>query len=127
MKISVADLPGAAGRHLGTTSWLAIDRERVDQFRASTGSLDYFALSLTNYFLPQLLEVADASSGVNYGAESARFGPPLAAGQRVRGTAEILTASAIQGGVQTVIRITIDVDGASEPACVVDSVSRWSA
>jgi hypothetical protein len=127
LKIGLTDLPGSAGRHLGTTPWLAIDRERLDQFEASTGSLDYLALSLTNYFLPQLLEVTGASSGVNYGAESALFGPPLAAGERVRGSAQVLTATAIQGGVQTVIRITVDVDGASEPACVVDSVSRWLA
>jgi hypothetical protein len=27
--------------------------------------------------------------------------------------------------VQTVMRVTLEVDGRREPACVVDAVSRW--
>jgi hypothetical protein len=33
----------------------------------------------------------------------------------------------IPGGVQTTIRITVEVEGAGHPACVVDSLSRWLA
>ena len=31
----------------------------------------------------------------------------------------------VTGGVQTRIRITIEVEGATKPACVIDSLSRW--
>jgi hypothetical protein len=33
----------------------------------------------------------------------------------------------VPGGVQTTIRITMEVEGGDEPACVVDSLSRWLA
>jgi hypothetical protein len=45
----------------------------------------------------------------------------------VRGTAELVTCEDIAGGVQTTILITVEVDGANEPACVVESLSRWLA
>jgi acyl dehydratase len=87
----------------------------------------YFALSLTNRFLPDLLQVPASSSGVNYGAESVEFGPPLSAGDRVRGAAALVGAAEVKGGVQTTVEIRVEVDGAAEPACVVRSLSRWLA
>jgi acyl dehydratase len=56
-----------------------------------------------------------------------RFRTPLIAGSRVRGTAELVGCDEIPGGVQTTIRITVEVDGSDEPACVVESLSRWLA
>ena len=127
MKIGLAELAASAGRQVGPSDWLTIEQERVDGFADATGSGDYLALSLTNYFLPQLLEVTGITSGVNYGADSARFGVAPRAGDRLRATAEIVTVTEIEGGLQTLIRITVEVAGGHDPACVVDSVSRWLA
>jgi len=71
--------------------------------------------------------VRGASLGVNYGAGSVRFGAGLPVGSRVRGTALLVACDEIPGGVQTTIRITVEVDGADHPACVVESLSRWLA
>ena len=56
-----------------------------------------------------------------------RFGAGLPVGSRVRGRAELVACDDIPGGVQTTIRITVEVDGADHPACVVESLSRWLA
>jgi acyl dehydratase len=119
----------AVGRHLGTSDWLEITPERLDRFAAATGDRDhgYLALALTNLFLPEIVEVRGASLGVNYGTASVRFSAPLLVGSRVRGTAELVACDEIPGGLQTTIRITVEVDGADHPACVVDSLSRWLA
>jgi acyl dehydratase len=119
----------AVGRHLGTSDWLEITPERLDRFAAATGDRDhgYLALALTNLFLPEIVEVRGASLGVNYGTASVRFRAPLLVGSRVRGTAELVACDEIPGGLQTTIRITVEVDGADHPACVVDSLSRWLA
>jgi len=45
----------------------------------------------------------------------------------VRGAAELVACDEIPGGVQTTILITVEVDGADQPACVVESLSRWLA
>jgi hypothetical protein len=31
----------------------------------------------------------------------------------------------VRGGIQTTMRITVEVAGREEPACVVDALSRW--
>ena len=131
------DLLSAVGRKLGTTPWFTVEPRHVEKFARATGTTStdrtsqsgevpsFMVLSLTNYFLPQLLEVGGISSGVNYGSGSIRFGVPVRAGNRLRATAAITEAGEVQGGVQTTTRIVVEVDGASEPACLVDSVSRW--
>jgi acyl dehydratase len=87
----------------------------------------YLMLSLTNLVLPQLVEVRGASLGVNYGTGKVRFPAPAPVGRRVRGTAELVACDEISGGVQTTIVITMEVEGGAEPACVVESLSRWLA
>jgi acyl dehydratase len=126
---SLDEVRAAVGRHLGTSDWLEITPERLDRFAAATGDRDhgYLALALTNLFLPEIIEVRGASLGVNYGTASVRFRAPLLVGSRVRGTAELMACDEIPGGVQTTIRITVEVEGAGHPACVVDSLSRWLA
>jgi acyl dehydratase len=126
---SLDEVRAAVGRHLGTSDWLEITPDRLDRFAAATGDRDhgYLALALTNLFLPEIVEVRGASLGVNYGAGSVRFGAGLPVGSRVRGTALLVACDEIPGGVQTTIRITVEVDGAHHPACVVESLSRWLA
>ncbi|HET9731148.1 MAG TPA: dehydratase [Acidimicrobiales bacterium] len=117
----------AAPLDLGGTAWVEIGAGEVSSFEAGTGGAvsGYYALSLTNRFLPELLQVPGASSGINYGAETVRFGAPLRAGDRVRGAARLVAASEVGGGVQTAIEITVEVAGTDRPACVVRSLSRW--
>lgn len=128
-------LLGAAPLELGATGWATVEEGAVAAFRRATGTdagagggtvvPALMLLSLTNYFLPQLMQVPAAASGVNYGAESARFGPPARIGQRVRGSATLVAVEPVAGGVQSIVEIRVEVDGEAEPACVVRSLSRW--
>jgi acyl dehydratase len=141
-------LRAAVGRHLGYSEWLEITQERIDQFadatgdhqwihvdreRAATGPFGgtiahgYLIVALSNLFLPQIVEVRSISMGINYGTNKIRFPAPVGAGARIRAGAELLAADAIAGGVQSTILITIEVEGADKPACVIESVSRFMA
>lgn len=125
---SLDDLLAAAPRPLGTTPPVAVGADELADFERATGALSGFmALSLTNRFLPDLIQVPAASSGVNYGAESVRFGAPLVAGDLIRVGAVLVDATPVRDGVQTTVEITVSVDGAEQPACVVRSLSRWLA
>ena len=118
----------AAGTHLGWSDWVDIDQERLDRFAEATGapSADgYLILALTNLFMPQIVEVRGVSLGVNYGTDRVRFPAPVPVGSRIRGGGELVEVTDVAGGVQTRIRITVEIDGADRPACVVDALSRW--
>ena len=146
----VFDNPGAlleaVGTTLGPTDWLVIEQHRIDQFAEATGDHQwihvdperaregpfgatiahgYLTLSLANYFLPQLMEVHNVSMGVNYGCEKVRFPAPVTVQSRVRGSGEIVSAEEMKGGVQVVVRVTVEIEGSDRPACVVDTISRF--
>ncbi|MEY4339196.1 MAG: hypothetical protein RLZ14_1046 [Actinomycetota bacterium] len=136
----------ANGTHLGHSDWLVVDQQRVNQFadatgdhqwihvdveRAATGPFGgpiahgFLTLSLSNMFLPQIVEVTGFAMGVNYGTGKVRFVSPVPVGSRVRGGAELTAVTEVNGGLQTTIVITIEVEGSAKPACVIESISRW--
>jgi acyl dehydratase len=143
---SADELKAAIGKPLGESDWLVIDQQRIDQFADSTGDHQwihvdperakdgpfgttiahgYLTLSITNMFLPQLVTVSTAKLGINYGANKVRFPAPVPVNSRIRVRGEILEVDDVAGGVQMIVRLTVDVEGGDKPACVVDSVTRW--
>ena len=146
---SLDEIRAAVGTTLGTSDWFDVTQEQVNQFAEATGDHQwihvdveratkespfggpiahgYLTLSLTNLVLPQVLEVRGVSMGVNYGTGKVRFPAPVPVGSRVRGTAELTACDEVTGGVQTTIVITMEVEGGTKPACVVESLSRWLA
>ena len=136
----------AVGRDLGTSDWLEISQSRVDQFAEATGDHQwihvdperaaagpfggtiahgYLTLSLSNAFLPEIVEVRGVSMGVNYGAGKVRFPAPVLVGSRIRAQATLTDVADVAGGVQTTILITVEIEGGAKPACVVESISRF--
>jgi acyl dehydratase len=143
---SADELKAAVGKPLGESDWVVIDQQRIDQFADATGDHQwihvdperakdgpfgttiahgYLTLSITNMFLPQLVTVSTAKLGINYGANKVRFPAPVPVDSRIRVRGEILEVDDVAGGVQMVVRLTVDVEGGDKPACVVDSVTRW--
>ena len=141
-----ADLVGAEGTQLGPTGWLLIDQDRVNGFAEVTGDHQwihvdverakqgpfggtiahgYLTMSLVNYFLPQLIEVQGFAHAVNVGADRLRFLAPVKVGSRIRGVGEIVGVEEVKGAIQSIVRVTVEIEGADKPACVVDTISRY--
>jgi acyl dehydratase len=141
-----ASLMGSEGSQLGPTDWLLIDQQRVDGFAEVTGDHQwihvdverakdgpfggtiahgYLTMSLVNHFLPQLIEVRGFAHAVNVGADRLRFLTPVKVGARIRGVGEIVTAEEIKGAIQSVVRVTVEIENSEKPACVVDTISRY--
>lgn len=141
-----AELLDAVGETLGASDWLEIDQSRINLFADATGDHQwihvdperakdgpfgaciahgYLTLSLVNLFLPQIIDVQNISMGVNVGCEKIRFPSPVPVGSRIRGVGELISAEEMKGGVQSVVRVTVEIDGQERPACVVDTISRY--
>ena len=140
------EVRAAVGRHLGHSDWLLIDQHRVNAFADATGDhqwihIDteratagpfggpiahgYLTLSLSNFFLPQIVEVRGFAMGVNYGANRVRFVAPVPVGANVRAGAELTDVTSVGGGLQTTMTVTIEIQGNAKPACVIEAISRW--
>ena len=142
-----ADLKTAEGKHLGYSDWLEITQDRIDKFADATGDHQwihvdperakkgpfgaciahgYLTQSLVNMFLPQIVVVKGISMGVNYGADRLRFPAPVPVGSRIRGGGELLKVEEVKGGgVQTTVRVTVEIEGGDRPGCVIDTISRF--
>lgn len=144
---SKAQLLASTGLDLGVSDWIAVEQSRIDMFAEATGDHQwihvdpikaaegpfgaciahgYLTLSLVNYFLPQLVDVQNITMGVNYGCDKVRFPNVVKAGSKVRGTGQIMSVEEVKGSVQVITRVTIEVAEQQRPACVVDTISRYS-
>ena len=59
------------------------------------------------------------------GATILDFGQNLVGRLRIRARGEVVSAEEVKGGVQVVVRVTIECEGSDRPACVADTVSRF--
>ncbi len=141
------DLLGKEETELGVSEWLLVDQERIDAFGHCTGDLQwihvdpvrakdgpfgatiahgYLTLSLVNVFLPQVIEVRGFKMGVNVGCDNVRFLSPVLCGSKIRGSGKIIKVEEVKGGaIQSVVRMTVEIEGQTKPACVVDTISRY--
>jgi acyl dehydratase len=142
---TLAELQSLVGRELGTSDWLAIEQDRIQQFAQATGDHQWIHTDperaragpfgapiahgfLTLSLLPVMFQTAfaidDVRMGVNYGLNRVRFMSPVKVGSRVRGHFKLLAFDALEGGAQLTVQATIELEGAAKPACVAESVSR---
>ncbi len=142
----IDDVKAAVGEHLGYSDWLEISQERVNTFAEATGDYQwihvdverakngpfggtiahgYLTLSLASFFLPQIAKYQGFSMAVNYGTDKVRFISPVLVGARIRAGAEMAEVTDVNGGIQTKVIITIEIEGGQRPACVIESISRW--
>ncbi|MBW2425994.1 MAG: MaoC family dehydratase [Deltaproteobacteria bacterium] len=141
------ELKDHVGETLGESDWLEIDQERINTFADATGDHQwihvdverakkgpfgapiahgYLTASLANYFMPRIVEVQGISMGVNYGCDKIRFPSPVTVGSRIRGTGVLTSVEETKdGGIQAKITITIDIEGGTRPACVIETISRY--
>jgi acyl dehydratase len=141
------ELKDHVGETLGESDWLEIDQERINTFADATGDHQwihvdverakkgpfgapiahgYLTTSLADYFMPRIVEVQGISMGVNYGCDKIRFPSPVTVGSRIRGTGVLTSVEETKdGGIQAKITITIDIEGGTRPACVIETISRY--
>jgi acyl dehydratase len=141
----MAQLRDYVGTHLGYTGWREMEQERVDRFADVTedhnfihvdvqrakatpwrGTIahGYLTLSLAAPIVMQLLNVTDATIGINYGLDRVRFPAPLPVGSQWRGGAELVSVQEAGRGLQVKVRVTVEVKGSDKPAMVADTLSR---
>lgn len=133
------------GQHLATSPWVTVSQERINLFAEATGDHQWIHVDverakagpygapiahgfLTLALLPELAATAmaidDVKMSINYGLNRVRFTGPVPAGSRVRGVIKLKDYTAIDGGAQMTIEVTIEREGADKPVCVAEAVSR---
>jgi acyl dehydratase len=144
---SAAALKALAGQEVGISDWIEVDQKRVNLFAEATGDHQwihtdperaakespfggviahgYLTLSLTPALIDQVMPVDKLKMGVNYGLNKVRFPAPLAVGKRVRLRVFMKNTREIRGAIQTVMELTVEVEGQQKPACVAETLGLY--
>ncbi|MCF1593002.1 MaoC family dehydratase [Streptomyces muensis] len=144
----IDELKKLAGSDLGTSEWIEITQERVNTFADATGDHQwihvdpqkaaegpfgapiahgYLTLSLFIPLFTELLDVQGVTTKVNYGLNKVRFPAPVKVGSRIRLVGKLAEVEEVPGGVQITVDGTIEIEGGSKPAAVLQSLSRFYA
>jgi len=140
---SLDEVLAAVGQELGTSDWLTIDQDRVDQFAAATGDHQwihvdverakegsfggtiahgYLTLSLVPYLGSTVFSLDTPGAKLNYGVNKVRFPHPVRVGRRIRSTVSVADVADVPAGKQLTLRHVIEIEDEAKPACVAESV-----
>lgn len=144
---SVEGVLALVGKPLADSDWVVITQERINKFADATGDHQwihvdpvkaaagpfgaciahgYLSLSLVASFQEQMATLENLKMGVNYGTDKVRFPSAVKVNSRLRGKGELIAAEKTKdGGVQAIIRVTVEIEGAERPACVAETISRY--
>ena len=144
---SVDELKSLIGQEAAVGEWFEIKQDRIDAFAAvtldrqwihidpdrakaespygTTIAHGFLTLSLLSHLLSAAVRIdAGFTRGINYGINRLRFPSAVTCGSRVRGRFVLQSVKDVEGGVEIVWAITVEVEGSEKPALVVEWVLR---
>jgi acyl dehydratase len=140
---SLDEVANAQGEELGTTDWVTIEQDRVDQFAEATGDHQwihvdveraasgpfggtiahgYLTLSLVPWLGSQVFSLETPGAKLNYGVNKVRFPNPVRVGSRVRNTVSVGDVTDLPSGKQLTLKHVVEIEGEDKPACVAETV-----
>ena len=144
--VPVAELKDYIGKELGSSDWLIIDQERINQFAECTGDHQFihvdpekakltpFGSTIAHGFLslslvPMLMEKImimpqGLKMAVNYGLDSVRFIQPVKVNSKVRLVVTLTDATEKKPG-QWLLKATttLEIEGEDKPAYIAEPLS----
>lgn len=140
------------GQEIAVGDWLTIDQARIDAFAAATGDTQWihvdpvragkespYGTTVAHGFLTlSLLPFLTGSNSpdylqrhfpgmrlrVNYGLNKLRLPAPVKCGDRIRARTVLKEATPLDKGLEITYLFTVEIDGGSKPALVVEQLAR---
>jgi acyl dehydratase len=145
--LSIASLADWVGKELGTSKWVTVDQQRINEFAHCTGDHQWIHVDVERakkespsgatvahgyLTLALLAETAmdvgvvpkDAVAALNYGLDKVRFLAPVKAGARVRNRIT-LTEVSDKGGGRKLVKLvnTVEIEGETKPALIAETLA----
>lgn len=134
------------GKETGTSDWVMIDQDRINQFAdvtldhqfihvnpeaakmtpfGGTVAHGFLSLSMLSHLAAgNVLMVEGVKMGINYGFEKVRFVAPVKSGKRIRGHFTLMSADQKMPGQWTFkYGVKVEIEGEDKPALVAEWLS----
>ncbi len=143
------EVKAQVGQNVGTSEWVVMSQERINQFAEATGDHQFIHLDvekakltpfggtiahgfLTLSMIPYLSANSDlprvdgVKMGVNYGGNKTRFISPVRSGKRIRGHWKLIELEEKRPGQwQQTHEITIEIEGEDKPALITEWIMQF--
>ena len=147
--MSPQDIAAKVGEQIGTSPWVEISQERINQFAEATGDHQFIHVNeeaakmtpfggaiahgfLTLSMIPYLTGESDVprpdgiKMAVNYGGNKTRFINPVKSGKKIRGHWKLLEMTEKRPGQwQQTVEITIEIEGEEKPALICEWMTMF--
>ncbi len=142
---SFEDLKALEGLEVGVSDWLLISQESINQFAnlthdhqwihvdverakkempgGTTIAHGYLTLSMIPAMTAGFLEFTNLKMGINYGLNRVRFTNMVAVDSRIRARSVVKTVRQRSEAIQLIGETSVEIEGESKPACIVETVS----
>ena len=141
------ELAAKTGEQIGTSEWVEMTQERINQFADATGDHQFIHINeeaakmtpfggtiahgfLTLSMIPYLSSTLQGPKldgvkmGVNYGGNKTRFISPVRSGKRIRGHWKLVEMVEKRPGQwQQTMEITMEIEGEDKPALICEWIS----
>ena len=144
--VPVAELKDYIGKELGSSDWLTIDQERINQFAECTGDHQFIHVDpekakltpfggtiahgfLSLSLLPMLMEKImimpqGLKMAVNYGLDSLRFIQPVKVNSKVRLVVTLVDANEKNPGQWLLkAKAVLEIEGSAKPAYIAEPLT----
>ena len=141
------DIQSKIGETIGTSDWLEVSQERINQFAEATEDFQFIHVNeeaakmtpfggtiahgfLTLSLLSRLYELANpprpdgVKMAVNYGMNKVRFINPVPSGSRVRATAQTVGVELKGNAIDQTRLMTVEIEGQEKPALIAEWIGR---
>ena len=144
---TMANLADWVGKELGTSKWVTVDQQRINEFAHCTGDHQWIHVDVERarkespsggtvahgYLTLALLAATgmdvgivpkDAVAALNYGLDKVRFLAPVKAGARVRNRITLAEVTD-KGEGRKLIKLvnTVEIEGEAKPALIAESLA----
>jgi acyl dehydratase len=137
------EIEQASGQEVGTSDWVEITQERVNQFADATGDHQwihvdverakagpfggtiahgYLTLALIPWLSSMVFHLDTPGAKLNYGVNKVRFPNPVRVGSRIRLKVTINGVTDLPTGKQLTVGQLVEIEGQDKPACVAETV-----
>lgn len=134
----------AVGEHLGDSSWMTIDQDRINLFADATGDHQwihvdperakagpfgstvahgFLTLSLVPLMMAEVFTVEKIALFINYGSNKIRFLRPVPVDTAVRGSCTLTSIEEIDMGVRATITAEVQFEDGGKPAVVAEIIT----
>jgi acyl dehydratase len=140
-----ADMQHYVGQKLGTSEWIIVDQQKIDEFARLTGDDNWIhvdveraarelpegktiahgllTLSLMPYLAAQTLKIRKRSRSINYGSNKIRYPAPVKCGARLRLHRSLQKFEPVEGGARLTFSNVMEIEGEGRPAMAAESIS----